>query len=72
MLANALLAHHALPKSLWGFAIVTATYLSNFVVRQGQTKPPLELFTGKSVDYSHLRVPFCQAYLGGAMASVVL
>ena len=63
LLANAMLAEYKLPRTLWGFAVVTATYLSNFVPRTGTDgRTPLEIFTGKRPDISHLRVPFCEAY----------
>jgi hypothetical protein len=63
-LALAQLAEHHLPNGLWGFAIITATYLANLVPREGTNggKPRLELFSGKRIDVSHLRVPFCEAY----------
>ena len=63
LLAATVLADLKLPRFLWGFSVVTATYVGNFVPRTGTNgKSPIELFSGRRPDISHLRVPFCEAY----------
>jgi hypothetical protein len=58
---RALLLHFNLPTILWGEAIVTASYLINFVPMRGSSKTPWELFYDVKPSNSYLRVFGCLA-----------
>ena len=63
-MAAAMCAERGLPKSLWGYAYLSAVYTGNFVVRSGTgSKTPFELFTGRKPDIRHLRVWGCEAFV---------
>jgi len=63
-LAAAMCADRRLPPSMWGFAYLSSVYAGNFIVRaRTGDKTPLELFTGKKPDVSHLRVWGCEAFV---------
>jgi hypothetical protein len=61
--ARALLGAAKLPKYLWGEAVYTACYLRNRTIREGFSKTPEELFTGRKPLGAHLRVFGCLAYI---------
>ena len=52
-----------LPKLLWGEAANTAVYVQNRSPHQAlDFKTPEEVFTGKKLDVSHLRIFGCLVY----------
>ena len=56
-MVRSMISHSNLPKSLWGEALKTATYILNKV----PTKTPYELWTGKKPSLKHLHIWGCIA-----------
>ena len=59
-----MLSHAKLSKAFWGEALKTAVYLINrspSVVLEGEV--PEKMWTGKEVNYNHLRVFGCRAFV---------
>ena len=59
--ARCMLFEAKLSKKLWAEAVLTATYLMNRSPHQALTLTPIELWSGKKPDLSHLRVFGTQA-----------
>jgi hypothetical protein len=59
---RAMLADAALPLRQWGEAVRTAAYVRNRSPAAGKVGTPLEIFTGRKPDVSHLRVFSCKAF----------
>ena len=58
-----LLIYSGLPKSFWGEAVVTATYLINRCPSSAiEYKTPIEVWSGRTVSYGNLRIFGCVAY----------
>ena len=62
--ARSIRLHAELPKSLWADVVSTVAYLIN----QGPSvpmefKPPKEVWSGKEVNFSHLKVFGCVSYV---------
>ena len=60
-----LLADSGLPASFWGDAVLTVQYIRNRVPTSAlpDNKTPYEVFFGKKLDLSHLRVWGCQCFV---------
>ena len=62
--ARAMLLDANLPLSLWGYVVDTAVYIANRQPNRSlNKKTPLEGWTGKKPDVSHLREWGCAAYV---------
>lgn len=62
--ARCMRLHAGLPLSMWGAAVDTATYLINRSPSSAiEGRIPQEQWSGKSVDYSFLKVFGCIAYM---------
>jgi hypothetical protein len=61
LIERTLILHFSLLTMLWGEAIVTASYLINFMRKRGSSKTPWELFYNVKASISHLRVFGCLA-----------
>ena len=62
--ARSMRLHAGLPKTFWADAVSTAAYLIN----QGPSVPiefrfPEEVWSGKEVKFSHLKVFYCISYV---------
>ena len=62
--ARSMRLHARLPKTFWADAVSTATYLIN----RGPSVPmefrlPEEVWSGKEVKFSHLKVFYCVSYV---------
>jgi hypothetical protein len=62
-LARAMILRAKAPEHLWHEAVPTAGFVSNMIVRKGQTKTPYELFFGRKPNVLPLRVWGCGAYV---------
>ncbi|KAA0032927.1 Retrovirus-related Pol polyprotein from transposon TNT 1-94 [Cucumis melo var. makuwa] len=54
-----MISHSSLPKSLWGEALKTATYILNRVLNKAIVKTPYELWTGKEPSIRHFHMWGC-------------
>lgn len=60
---SCLILNAGLPKTFWGEALATATYLKNRSPSSTiNFKTPMELWSGTPADYAHLRIFGCLAY----------
>ena len=58
-----MLIYSGLPKSFWGEAVVTATYLINRCPSSAiDYKTPIEAWSGRAAAYGNLRIFGCVAY----------
>ena len=62
-MARAMLHSAGLPTVLWPEAVRTAVYILNRCPKRGHDKTPIEAWTGKRPDLSHMRVFGCEAYM---------
>ena len=60
---RSMLSYSSLPKSFWGYAIQTATYILNVVPSKSVPRTPLELWSGNKPSLSHFRIWGCPAYV---------
>ena len=58
-MVRSMISHSTLPKSLWGEALKTPTYILNKVPTKATTKTPYELWTCRKSSLKHLRVWGC-------------
>lgn len=54
--AKSMLLDADLDNRFWGEAILTTTYLQNRIASKNINKTPLELFTGRKPDLSHIKI----------------
>ena len=52
-----------LPISLWGYALETVAFLLNRIPSKTVEKTPYELWTGKHLGLSFLKIWGCEAYV---------
>ena len=52
-----------LPLSFWGYALETLAYILNMVPSKSVTKTPMEMWTGRKLILSHIRLWGCPAYV---------
>ena len=52
-----------LPLSFWGYALETAAYILNMVSSKSVPKTPMEMWTGRKLILSHIRIWGCLAYV---------
>ena len=52
-----------LPISFWGYALESACHILNRVLSKSVAKTPYEIWTGRKLVLSHLRVWGCPAYV---------
>ena len=60
---RSMLSYSSLPKSFWGYAIQTTTYILNVVPSKSVPRTPLELWTGHKPSLSHFHIWGCPAYM---------
>ena len=60
-MARSMISHSNLPKSLWGEALKTATYILNRVPTKATAKTPYEHWTGMKPSLKHLHIWGCIA-----------
>ena len=53
---RSMISHFALPKSIWGEALKTTTYILNRVPTKATTKTPYKLWTGNKPSLKHLHI----------------
>jgi len=55
-MVRSMVSHSSLPKSLWGEALKTATYILNRVPSKAVNKTPYKLWTDKKPSINHLHI----------------
>ena len=51
------------PLSFWGYALETTTYILNMVSSKSVPKTPMEMWTSRKLNLSHIRIWGCLAYV---------
>jgi len=62
-MVRSMMSYSDLPTFLWGYALVTATYLLNLVPSKSVPKTPCELWIGRKPSLSKLKIWGCPAYV---------
>ncbi|KAH9752839.1 hypothetical protein KPL71_014867 [Citrus sinensis] len=62
-MVRAMVSYTDLPISLWGYALLTATYVLNRVPSKSVPKIPYEMWYGKQPSLNHLRIWGCPAFI---------
>ncbi|KAL8528856.1 hypothetical protein ACS0TY_006352 [Phlomoides rotata] len=62
-MVRSMMSYSDLPKSLWGYALETATHILNLVPSKSVPKTPSELWTGRKPSLRHIRIWGCPAYV---------
>ena len=52
-----------LPLSFWGYALETIAYILNMVLSKSVPKTPMEMWIGRKLILSHIRIWGCPAYV---------
>ena len=52
-----------LPLSFYGYALETATYILNMIPSKSVPKTPMEMWTSRKLNLSHIRIWGCLAYV---------
>lgn len=58
-----MMSYSDLPKSFWGYALETTTYILNLVPSKSVPKTPSELWTERKPSLRHMRIWGCPAYV---------
>lgn len=62
-MVRSMIGHASLPKSFWGYALLTAVYLLNRVPTKVVSTTPYEIWNGKKPHLSYLKIWGCPAYV---------
>ncbi|KAL8492735.1 hypothetical protein ACS0TY_024073 [Phlomoides rotata] len=62
-MVRSMMSYSDLPKSFWGYALETATYILNRVPSKSVPKTPSELWIGRKPNLTHMRIWGCPAYV---------
>ena len=62
-MVRSMMSLSTLPLSFWGYALETTTYILNMVPSKSVPKTPMEMWTGRKVILSHIRIWGCLAYV---------
>ena len=62
-MVRSMMSYSDLPTFLWGYALVTATYLLNLVPSKSVPKTPCELWIGRKPSLSKLKIWGCPAHV---------
>ncbi|KAK8644596.1 hypothetical protein V6N13_123898 [Hibiscus sabdariffa] len=64
-----MMSHTDLPTSFWGYALEIATFTLNRVPSKSVQKTPQEMWTGKRLGMSFMKVWGCKAYVKHQMST---
>ncbi|KAL8502094.1 hypothetical protein ACS0TY_021276 [Phlomoides rotata] len=62
-MVRSMMSYSNLPKSFWGYALETTTYILKLVPSKSVPKTPSELWTGRKPSLRHMRIWGCPAYV---------
>ncbi|KAL8523138.1 hypothetical protein ACS0TY_013202 [Phlomoides rotata] len=62
-MVRSMMSYSDLPKSFWGYALETATYILNRVPSKSVPKTPSELWIGRKPNLMHMRIWGCPTYV---------
>ena len=62
-MVRSMMSHSSAPKSLWGYALDTASYTLNRVPTKVVPSTPYEIWKGKKAKLSYMKVWGCPAYV---------
>ena len=60
---RSMMSYSELPTFLWGYTLMTATYLLNLVPSRSVPKTPRELWIGRKPSLSHIRIWGCSEHV---------
>ena len=55
-MVRSMMSHVELPNSLWGYALLTATYTLNRVPSEAVEKTPYEIWNSRKPNVGHLKI----------------
>ena len=58
-----MMSFSTLPLSFWGYALETTTYILNVVLSKSVPKTPMEMWTCRKLNLSHICIWGCPAYV---------
>ena len=62
-MVRSMMSRTDLPISFWGYELETVTFLLNIIPSKAVEKTPYELWTGKRLGLSFLKIWDCEAYV---------
>ena len=62
-MVRSMMSFSTLPLSFWGYALETTTYILNAVPSKSVPKTPMEMWTYRKLNLSHIRIWGCLAYV---------
>ena len=62
-MVRSMMSLSTLPLSFWGYALEIAAYILNMVPSKSVPKTPMEMWTGRKLILSHIRIWGCPAYV---------
>ena len=62
-MVRSMMSLSTLPLSFWGYALETAAYILSMVSSKSVPKTPMEMWTGRKLILSHIRIWGCPAYV---------